>query len=119
MGGWGKKKCPCQTLCLFLKLRYFSDISIKESAKSLGLPDNVGYVGAWVTWFQLLRGLRGLRWSKYFFTWVIIFTWVAWVKCIFVWVFAWVKNFCLSQFLGGSPKKNLDWHFHNKILVAD
>ena len=56
----------------------------KEPAKSRGLSGNVGYVGAWVIF---LRGLRGLRGSKYFLrgqhsTWVIYFTWIAWVKYI-------------------------------------
>ena len=33
----------------------------------------------WVAWVKFLSGLCGLRGSKNFFTWVIIFTWVAWV----------------------------------------
>ena len=37
-----------------------------ESAKLRGLRDNVGYVGAWVACVKFLRGLRGLRRSKYF-----------------------------------------------------
>ena len=47
-----------------------------------------GSVGAWVACVKFLRGLRGLRGSKYFYvgqhiTWVIIFTWVVWVKYVF------------------------------------
>ena len=53
----------------------------EESAKLHGLHGNVGYVGAWIVWVKFLHGLSGLRGSKYFFTWVIIFTWV---KYIFV-----------------------------------
>ena len=48
------------------------------------------------------------------FTWVIIFTWVAWVK----YTFAWVQKFLLGSTFGRESKKNLDWHFHNNILVA-
>ena len=36
----------------------------EESAKSRGLHNNVGYVGAWV---KFLRGLSGLSGSKYFY----------------------------------------------------
>ena len=36
----------------------------EESAKSRGLHNNVGYVGAWV---NFLRGLSGLRGSKYIY----------------------------------------------------
>ena len=74
-----------------------------------------------VTWFTWVRGLSGLRGSNFYvgcvgymgqnsfyvgqhFTWVIIFTWVGWVKYIFVrviffaWVFVWVKIFYVGQF---------------------
>ena len=74
-----------------------------------------------VTWFTWVRGLRELRGSTFYvgcvgymgqnsfyvgqhFTWVIIFTWVGWVKYIFVrviffaWVFVWVKIFYVGQF---------------------
>ena len=96
-------------------------VSHLESAKSRELRGNVGCVGSWV---------RDLRGSNYYvgcvgyvdqniFYVVITFTWVAWVNYIFAWVFAWVKNFCLGQFFGGSSKKNLNWRFHNNILVAD
>ena len=58
-----------------------------------------GSVGAWVAWVKFLRELRGLRGLDIFyvgqhFTWVIIFTWVAWVK----YIFAWVKTFSVGQF---------------------
>ena len=72
-----------------------------------------GCVGSIITWVPWVTRV------KIFFTWVINFTWVPWIKCIFKWVFARVKNFCLGQFLVGSSKKNLDWRFHNNILVAD
>ena len=94
-------------------------VTTGESAKLRGLRSNVGCVGASVrgfvgasfTWSKFLCGLCGLLGSKYFclgqhfFTWVIIFTWVTWVKCIFAWVktflrgsilFTWVKIFCVS-----------------------
>ena len=54
-----------------------------------------GCMGAWVTWVQLLRGLRWLGGSKYFLR----------GSKFFAWVFAWVQNFCLGQFFGGSSKK--------------
>ena len=101
-----------------------------ESAKSRGLRGNV------VTW------VCGLRWSKFcvgylgyvglnifyvgqHFTWVIIFMWVEWVK----YIFAWVKFFCVGLcvghiflrgaiFGGRRSKENLDWGFHDNILVA-
>ena len=79
-----------------------------DSAKSLGLRGKMGYVGAWVVWVEFLHGSRGLRGLKYFFTWIIIFTWFAWVKIFFMcqFFFTWVKifcgrlNFCVSYFLG-------------------
>ena len=37
-----------------------------ESAKAHELRGCVGYVGLWVAWVKFLRGLCGLRWSKYF-----------------------------------------------------
>ena len=69
-------------------------------------------VGAWVAWVKFLRGLRELHGSKYFlrgyhFTWVIIFTWVAWVQ-----------QFMLGSIFENESKKNLDWRFHNDILVT-
>ena len=68
-----------------------------------------GSVGAWVAWVKFLRGLRGLRGSKYFLR-----------SSTF---FVWVKNFLRgSKFLRGSiyfvvGLKNIDWRFHNNILV--
>ena len=50
-------------------------VSYPESAKLRGLRGNM------VTWVCGLRGSVG-PWVE----WVIIFTWVAWVKYIFVWV---------------------------------
>ena len=67
------------------------------------------FVGLWVAGAKLLRGLHGLRGLKYFlrdqhFMWVIIFTWVVWVK-IFLHgsiFFPWFKIFRVSQnFLQG------------------
>ena len=55
----------------------------------------MGYVGAWV---------------KLFFTWVIIFEWIEWVKYIFAWILAWVKIFCAgAKFFRGS--KIFAWSF--------
>ena len=59
-----------------------------------------------------LRGLCGLRGSKYMlvdqhFTWVVIFTWVAWVKYIFAWGKIFLREslrgskFLLGSILGG------------------
>ena len=62
----------------------------------------VGCVVRWVTW---VRGLRGsifyvgcvgyvgqdIFYMGQYFTWVIIFMWVAWVRKFFAWVFAWVN----------------------------
>ena len=67
----------------------------------------MGYVGPWV---------RGLRGSKFYvgsvgymrqnifyvgqhFTWVIIFTWVAWVKYIFAWVQKFLRGSLCGSFL--------------------
>ena len=48
----------------FLKHIFFN--YRQESAKLRGLHGNVGYVGAWIVWVKFLRGLSGLRDSKYF-----------------------------------------------------
>ena len=37
-----------------------------ETGKSRGLRGNVGYVGVSISWVKFLRGLSGLRGSKYF-----------------------------------------------------
>ena len=62
---------------------------------NMSLLNCVGCIVTWVTW---VRGLRGLRGSNFYVgqhvTWVIIFTWVAWVK----YIFAWVKIFCVGQY---------------------
>ena len=71
-----------------------------ESAKSRGLRGNVGYVDAWVAWLRgsnFYVGCVGYVGQNIFyvgqhFTWVIIFTWVAWVK----YIFAWVNFFCVN-----------------------
>ena len=69
-----------------------------------------GHVGAWVTWVKFLRTLRGLRGSKCFLRGSKCFlrgstcymghnfTWVAWVKYIFVLVnfFTWFNIFCVT-----------------------
>ena len=49
-----------------------------------------------------------VTWIKVLFSWIIIFTWFAWVKifCMGQFFFTWVKifcgglNFCVSDFLG-------------------
>ena len=74
-----------------------------EPAKLRGLRGNVGYVGLWVAW---VRGLRGsifyvgcVGYVGKYFTCVIIFTWVAWAKYIFAWVFAWVNFYLLDEII--------------------
>ena len=74
---------------------------LEEFAKLLGLRGNVGYVGC-VGYASLSIFYVGQH-----FTWVIIFTWVAWVK----YVFAWVNFFVVCL-------KNIDWRFGNNILVV-
>ena len=70
-----------------------------------------------VTWFTWVRGLSGLRGSNFYvgcvgymgqnsfyvgqhFTLVIIFTWVAWVKYIFVWVICFCVGLCVGLCMG-------------------
>ena len=61
-----------------------------------------------VTWVTCVRRLR--RSAGAWVAWVIIYTWVAWVKYIFAWVkfflrgflhgsklFTWIQNFCVGQ----------------------
>ena len=67
-----------------------------------GLRGNVGYVGSWVAWVRGCVGYVGYVCQNIFyvgqnifyvsqhFTWVIIFTWVAWVKILCV-------GLCVSQ----------------------
>ena len=62
-------------------------------------------MGALAAWVRELRGSNFYEGCVYYvglntfyvgqhFTWVIIFTWVAWVK----YIFAWVKTFSVGQF---------------------
>ena len=103
------------------------------SAKSRGLRGNVGYVGVWVARVKCLRGLHGLRGSKYFLRGSSFYvgcnfyvgcvgqTFFARVQ-IFLRgsfrgskVFAWVQQFLLGSIFGGESKKNLDWPFHKYL----
>ena len=94
-----------------------------ESARSRWLRGNVDYVGAWFAWVRGCVGCVGYVGQNIFyvghhFTWVLIFTWVAWVKlflcgskffCISLFVgqnfLGGSNNFCPGQFLGVSLKK--------------
>ena len=61
-------QCSSFTNSIFLILNTCFDFRAfsNESAKSLVLRGNVGYVGAWVAWVNFLLRLLGLRGSKYF-----------------------------------------------------
>ena len=108
----------------------------------------MGRVVTWVAWVCELRGSnvyvgcmgyvgQNIFYVGHHFMWVVIFTWVAWVKYTFAWVKLFLggskffcvglfmgqkilrgsNNFCSGQFLGVSLKKIWIGPFTN-ILVA-
>ena len=86
-----------------------------ESAKLRGLRGNGDYVGPWVAWVRgsvgpwvawvnFLRGLRGLRGSRYFLRGSIFYVGHNfYVGCVgpkfFAWVFAWVNFYLLDAII--------------------
>ena len=69
-----------------------------------------------VTWVTCVRRLR--RSTGAWVAWVIIYTWVAWVKYIFAWVKFFCVGLCMGQkFLRGSKIFALvNFHLPDEII---
>ena len=70
---------------------YIRTVFLKKKKLAKMFPNKLSllnHVGCVVTWVRGPNFYVGQH-----------FTWVAWVKYIFACVFAWVQNFCVSQFL--------------------
>ena len=67
-----------------------------------GLCESVGARVAWVKFYVGYVGQNSFYVGQPV-TWVIIFTWVAWIKYIFAWVniFCEGLSFCVRQFFCG------------------